>query len=104
MNREGPICIRIQGHLGGLLKSRLSIPLETHIANHAIKTILRDAVTILSLEPETIARETLEACWVAAKALKKWTEKMSVLQSSTNQPCIRIVANFPTSECCYCTL
>ena len=65
-----PLCIRIKEHLDGLCKSKSSTPLGIHRRLCHENAEIQIGVTILSREPEIIARRTLEAFWITAKSPK----------------------------------
>ena len=62
-----PVCVRITEHLDGLAKGRSSTPLSAHSRLCHENATFDTAVTILSHEPQTIARKTLEAFWIASR-------------------------------------
>ena len=65
-----PLCVRVKEHLDGLEKSKLSTPLGAHRRQRHDDQHYDVAVTILSQEPDTVARKTLEAFWIASKTPK----------------------------------
>ncbi|EYC11772.1 hypothetical protein Y032_0049g1762 [Ancylostoma ceylanicum] len=65
-----PLCIRIKEHLDGLSKSKTATPLGAHRSLCHENSEIQTGVTILSREPEIIARRTLEAFWITAKSPK----------------------------------
>ena len=62
-----PLCCRIKEHLDGLNRSKISTPLGSHRRLVHGNSQIEVGATILSREPETLARKTLEALWIAAK-------------------------------------
>ncbi|KAK6732228.1 hypothetical protein RB195_016547 [Necator americanus] len=65
-----PLCIRIKEHLRGMKQSNAATPLGVHRRQCHENVPFCVAVTILSYEPEIIARRTLEAFWINAKGPK----------------------------------
>ncbi|EYB86196.1 hypothetical protein Y032_0283g1309 [Ancylostoma ceylanicum] len=65
-----PLCVRIKEHLDGLSKSKTATPLGTHRRLCHENSEIQIGVTILSREPEIIARKTLETFWITARSPK----------------------------------
>ncbi|KAK6728747.1 hypothetical protein RB195_006038 [Necator americanus] len=65
-----PLCVRIKEHLRGMKQSNAATPLGVHRRQCHEDVPFCIAVTILSYEPEIIARRTLEAFWINAKGSK----------------------------------
>ncbi|EYC34569.1 hypothetical protein Y032_0001g473 [Ancylostoma ceylanicum] len=62
-----PLCIRIKEHLEGLAKIKADTPLGAHRRQCHENAPLTITATILSHEPDTLARKTLEAFWIMAR-------------------------------------
>ncbi|EYB98482.1 hypothetical protein Y032_0131g1649 [Ancylostoma ceylanicum] len=62
-----PLYIRVKEHLDGMTRSRISTPLGVHRRHSHGNCSFAVAVTILSWEPEIVARRTLEAFWITAR-------------------------------------
>ncbi|EYC13370.1 hypothetical protein Y032_0044g948 [Ancylostoma ceylanicum] len=94
-----PICVRIKEHLDGLNKSKISTPLVRHRrSNHEISDI-QIGVSILSTEPEIIARKTLEACWIAAKS-PKMNRKGECIAITNELALYQDLCRFDMQACC----
>ncbi|KAK6761038.1 hypothetical protein RB195_022198 [Necator americanus] len=65
-----PLCVRIEEHLKGMKQSNVVTSLGAHRRQCHENVPFCIAVTILSYEPEIIARRTLEAFWINAKGPK----------------------------------
>ncbi|EYB89997.1 hypothetical protein Y032_0224g2698 [Ancylostoma ceylanicum] len=61
-----PLCIRIKEHLDGMTRPRVTTAPGGHRRHSHGNNSLEVAVAILSLEPEIVARKTLEAVWITA--------------------------------------
>ncbi|EYB83279.1 hypothetical protein Y032_0338g2923 [Ancylostoma ceylanicum] len=59
-----PLCIRIKEHLDAMTRSRVTTALGGHRRHSHGNSSFEVAVTILSSEPEIVARKTLEAFWI----------------------------------------
>ncbi|KAK6762751.1 hypothetical protein RB195_023456 [Necator americanus] len=64
------LCVRIKEHLDGMKHSNAATPLGTHRRKCHENAPFCIAATILSYEPEIVARRTLEAFWINAKSPK----------------------------------
>ncbi|EYC02517.1 hypothetical protein Y032_0099g3160 [Ancylostoma ceylanicum] len=71
-----PLYIRVKEHLDGKTRSRISTPLGVHRRHSHGNCSFAVAVTILSWEPEIVARRTLEALWITARKLLNHTEHL----------------------------
>ncbi|EYC18662.1 hypothetical protein Y032_0026g1298 [Ancylostoma ceylanicum] len=65
-----PLGVRIQEHLDGLQKSKLTTPLGTHRRQRHDDGEFGVDISILAREVEISARKTLEAFWIFAKSPK----------------------------------
>ena len=65
-----PICVRIKEHLDGMKHSNTATPLGAHRRKCHENAPFCIAATILSYEPEIVARRTLEVFWINAKSPK----------------------------------
>lgn len=65
-----PLCIRVKEHLDGIRKSSVATPLGEHRVRCHGGNHFDVEVSILAREPDIVARRTLEAFWIAARAPK----------------------------------
>ncbi|EYC00380.1 hypothetical protein Y032_0116g593 [Ancylostoma ceylanicum] len=60
-------CIRIKEHLDGMIGPGTTTALGAHRRHNYGNSPFEVDITILSWEPEVVARETSEAFWITAK-------------------------------------
>ena len=75
-----PLCLRINEHLDGMRKSRVSTPLGAHRKLSHRDMAFEISISVLSKETNIAARKAIEACWISCRCpkLNRKGEKIAV--------------------------